>query len=130
MNAVKSRTFFSQWGPPTLMGGIFVVLGVFGFVTASLKPGYSGISDLFHHGAGYVFAAVICLGILLWFTFFCRVRFEETSAVIWYCSIFPVRIHYADINHLTYFYQKYRKKECPAVIYFHLRSGEFLHSYY
>ena len=32
---VKGKTFFSQWGPPTLMGGIFVVLGVFGFVAAA-----------------------------------------------------------------------------------------------
>ena len=118
------KTFFSQWGPPTLFCGMFVLFGVFAFIIASLKPGFSGIFDLFQHGAGYAFLAPIILGIVFGLFFFWRVRFEETYATIYYCTFFPVRIDYAEINRLEYFYQKYKKQEVPAAIHFYLRSGD------
>ena len=117
------KTFFAQWGPPTLLCGMFVALGVFAFIIASLKPGFS-FSDLFRHGSGYAFGAQIILGIVFWLVFFWRVRFEETYATIYYCTFFPVRIDYAEINRLEYFYQKYKKQEVPAAIHFYLRSGK------
>ena len=103
------KSFFSHWGPPTLLCGVFVGLGV----TALLWR-----QDLFG------FAILSGLGVLLWLFFFQRVRFEETYATIYYCTFFPVRIDYAEINRLKYFYQKYKKQEIPAVIYFHLHSGK------
>ena len=121
----KSRkTFFSQWGPPTLLCGMVVLFGVFAFIIAILKPGFSGISELFRHGAGYAFLVPILLGIVFWFSFFWRVRFEEHYAVIYYCTLFPVRIDYAEINRLAYFYRKYKKQEIPVAIHFYLRSGK------
>ena len=117
------KTFFAQWGPPTLLCGMFVAFGVFAFIIASLKPGFS-FSDLFRHGSGYAFGAPIILGIVFWLVFFWRVRFEETYATIYYCTFFPVRIDYAEINRLEYFYQKYKKQEVPAAIHFYLRSGK------
>ena len=118
------KTFFSQWGPPTLLCGMFVLFGVFAFIIASLKPGFSGIFDLFQHGAGYAFLAPIILGIVFWLFFFWRVRFEETYATIYYCTFFPVRINYAEINRLVYFHKRYKKQEVPAAIHFYLRSGK------
>ena len=118
------KTFFSQWGPPTLLCGMFVLFGVFAFIIASLKPGFSGIFDLFQHGAGYAFLAPIILGIVFWLFFFWQVRFEETYATIYYCTFFPVRIDYAEANRLAYFYKKYKKQEVPAAIHFYLRSGK------
>ena len=117
------KTFFSQWGPPTLLCGMFVLFGVFAFIIASLKPGFS-FSDLFRHGSGYAFGAPIILGIVLGLFFFWRVRFEETYATIYYCTFFPVRIDYAEIYRLEYFYQKYKKQEVPAAIHFYLHSGK------
>ena len=119
----SSRTFYSQWGPPTLLGGLFVVLGFSAFIIAALKPGFSGFSDLFQHGAGYAFLTLIALGIIFWLCFFCRVRFEKNHATIYYCGCFPVRINYADVIHLAYSYGKYKKQEVPAAIHFYLRSG-------
>ena len=120
----KCNTFFSQWGPPTLLCGMFVVLGISVFINAILKPGFSGISDLFRHGIGDAFLALIVLGIVFWLFFFWRVRFEKTYAVIYYCAFFPVRIDYAEINRLSYFYKKYKNQEVPAAIHFYLRSGK------
>ncbi|MBR4884298.1 MAG: hypothetical protein IKZ33_03180, partial [Lentisphaeria bacterium] len=123
-NATKSsRTFYSQWGPPTLLGGMFVVLGFSAFIIAALKPGFSGFSDLFQHGAGFAFLAPVALGIIFWLCFFWRVRFEKNHATIYYCGCFPVRINYADVVHLAYSYGKYKKQEVPAAIHFYLRSG-------
>ena len=119
-----SKTFYSHWGPPTLVCGIPVLCGISAFITASFKPGFSGFGDLFRHGAGYGFLAPILLGIVFGFFFFWRVRFEEHYAVIYYCAFFPVRIDYAEINRLAYFYQKYKKQKVPATIYFYLRSGK------
>ena len=85
----SGKTFYSQWGPPTLLCGMFVLLGVFAFITAAFKPVFSGISDLFRHGAGYGACAPIILGILLWLFLFRRVRFEETYAVIYYGILSP-----------------------------------------
>ena len=118
------KTFYSQWGPPTLLGGMLVLFGVFAFIISSLKPGFSGIFDLFRHGAGYAFCAPILSGIMFWLFFFWRVRFEESYATIYYCIFFPVRIDYAEINRLAYFYQKYKKQEVPAAIHFYLHSGK------
>ena len=103
------KTFFAHWGPPTLVCGVFVVLSV----TALLWR-----QDLFG------FAILSGLGVLFWLFFFWRVRFEETYATIYYCTFFPVRIDYAEINRLAYFYQKYKKQEVPAAIHFYLHSGK------
>ena len=116
------KTFFAQ-GPPMFLCGMFVAFGVFAFIIASLKPGFS-FSDLFRHGSCYAFGAPIILGIVFWLVFFWRVRFEETYATIYYCTFFPVRIDYAEINRLKYFYKKYKKQEVPAAIHFYLRSGK------
>ena len=77
------KTFFSQWGPPTLLCGMFVLFGVSAFVIAALKPGFSGIAELFRHGAGYAFCAPVTLGILSFLFFFWRVRIEDTYATIY-----------------------------------------------
>ena len=104
--AKSSRTFYSQWGPPVLLCGMFVVLGFSAFIIAALKPGFSGFSDLFQHGAGFAFLAPIALGIIFWLCFFWRVRFEKNHATIYYCGCFPVRINYADVIRLAYSYGK------------------------
>ena len=116
--------FFSQWGPPALLCGMFVIFGIFAFIIAALKPEFSGISDWFRHGAGYAFLTPIILGIVFWLSFFWRVRFEETYTVIYYCTFFPVRIDYAEVNRLAYFYKKFKKQEVPAAVHFYLRSGK------
>ena len=103
------KTFFAHWGPTTLVCGVFVGLGV----TALLWR-----QDLFG------FAILSGLGVLWGLFFFWRVRFEETYATIYYCTFFPVRIDYAEINRLAYFYQKYKKQEVPAAIHFYLHSGK------
>ena len=118
------KIYFSQWGPPTFLCGMLVLFGVSAFVIAALKPGFSGIAELFRHGAGYAFCAPGILGILFFPFFFWRVRIEDTYATIYYCTFFSVRINYAEINRLAYFHQRYKKQEVPVAIHFYLRSGE------
>ena len=85
-----------------------------------MKTGDPGsFFTLFRNGVGYLFIPAA----LVWCFFFWRVRFEENSAAIYYCPFFPVRIYYAEITRLTFFYQKHKNQEVPVVIYFHLRSG-------
>ena len=74
-------------------------------------------------GQIFGFALTIILGIALWLCFCWRIRFERDYATIYYCTIFPVRINYAEIISLSYFQKKNKKQEVPAVIYFHLSSG-------
>ena len=115
----ESKTFFSQMGPPTLLGGMFVLLGLGLFSITLWEKGFSGLQK----GQIFGFALTIILGIALWLCFCWRIRFERDYATIYYCTIFPVRINYAEIIRLSYFHQKHKKQEVPAVIYFHLSSG-------
>ena len=115
----ESKTFFSQMGPPTLLGGMFVLLGLGLFSITLWEKGFSGLQK----GQIFGFALTIILGIALWLCFCWRIRFERDYATIYYCTIFPVRINYAEIIRLSYFHQKHKKQEVPTVIYFHLSSG-------
>lgn len=106
------KTFFSQWGwgPPTFICGMLVVLGIYAL--------------LFRHGAGFGCTAPIILGILLWFCFFCRIRFEQNYAVLYYCTIFPVKVDYSQIVCAKYFCREYKKISVPVSIVFYLDSGK------
>lgn len=121
---IKKLTFFSQWGPITVLAGLPITIGIFAFIIAALKPGYSGIVNLFQQGVGYGFAAPIVLGILFGFIFCWRVRFEESYATMYYCTFFPVRINYDEINYVTHSNHNYKHNEIPVMIHFHLHSGE------
>ena len=57
----ESKTFFSQMGPPTLLGGMFVLLGLGLFSITLWEKGFSGLQK----GQIFGFALTIILGIAL-----------------------------------------------------------------
>ena len=125
MNTRKKsgKTIFSHLGPSILTGGMLSILGIANFFIAALKPGCTGIAELFQHGVGFASCLLILLGVIFGCVFLWRVRFEETYATLYYCCFFPVRIKYSEVVHLEYFNQKYKKQNVPAAIYIHLSSG-------
>lgn len=110
----ECKTFFSRWLPPTIFSGMFFALGVVGFVDLNSRGDPTALHLLLS------FAAIV---FIFWQIFFWRVRFERDFAVIWYCTVFPSRIDYAEVSGMRC---RYGSAKCPGVltgIEFRLKDG-------
>ena len=112
----ECKTFFSQWLPPAIFTGAFIMFGAVGFVIRNARGDAVGAL------LSLLISAAISL--LLSLVFSWRVRFEPNFAVIWYCVIFPSRIDYAEVSGMRRLYGDAKRPGVPTVIEFQLRDGE------
>lgn len=110
----ECKTFFSRWLPPTIFSGVFFALGVVGFVDLSARGDPAGLPLLLGFAA---------MALVIWLFFFWRVRFERDSAVIWYCTIFPSRIDYADVTGMRCLHNDVRRPGVLIEVEFQLKDG-------
>ena len=111
----ECKTFFSRWLPPTIFSGVFFALGVVGFADLNSRGDPTALHLLLS------FAAIV---FIFWQIFFWRVRFERDSAVIWYCTVFPSRIDYAEVSGMRRLFCDAKHPGVPSHVEFFLKNGK------
>ncbi len=119
-----SKTFFSQWGPFAILCGVFFAVSILLLIAAPSKPGFPGFAAVFQRGDGFFLLIPAGTGILLWLFFSRRIRFEPHYAVIYYCTVFPVRIDYAEVTGMIFRGRQPKYPDAPAAVFFQLGSGK------
>lgn len=107
----ECKTFYSQMFLPAVISGLLVVP----CVLAYLLRGNSTLPPLL---------AVAAIDVFFWLFFFWRVRFERDFAVIWYCTIFPSRIDYAEVSDMRRLFCNAKCPEVPSHVEFFLKNGK------
>ena len=97
-----SKTFFSQWGFPAILCGFFFASSIILLIDAPSKSGFPGFAAFFQRGDGYFLLIPAGAGILFWLLFSWRIRFEPHYAVIYYCTVFSVRINYEEVTGMSF----------------------------
>ena len=110
----ECKTFFSQWGPPTVFFGLFIAFGL-GACLIDLCYNKS-----FQNGLLIIPAVSCCL----WLIFFHRIRFERDRVTFYYFGFIPSRIDYEDVAGMGYFFQDTKHPEVPTGVMFQLKSGK------
>ena len=111
----ECKTFFSRWLPPTIFSGMFFALGVVGFADLNSRGDPTALHLLLS------FAAIV---FIFWQIFFWRVRFERDFAVIWYCTVFPSRIDYAEVSGMRRLFCDAKHPGVPSHVEFFLKNGK------
>ena len=110
----ECKTFFSRWLPQTIFSGVFFTLGVVGFADLNARGDSAALPMLLS------FAAI---AFIFWLIFFWRVRFERDFAVIWYCTVFPSRIDYAEVSDMRRLFCDAKHPGVPSHVEFFLKNG-------
>ncbi len=107
----ECKTFYSQMILPAVISGLLAIPCVLSVLLSLMKSDSALPLLLIFAGADAFF----------WLFFFCRVRFERDFAVIWYCTVFPSRIDYAEVSGMQCLYT--RHPGVPSFIEFRLKNG-------
>lgn len=107
----ECKTFYSQLILPAVLSGLLAIPCVLSVLLLLTKSDSALPLLLIFAGADAFF----------WLFFFCRVRFERDFAVIWYCTVFPSRIDYAEVSGMQCLY--IRRPGTPSFIEFRLKNG-------
>ena len=111
----ECKTFISALILPAFFCTVLTTLGVVGFLDLNARGDSAALPLLL----GFAAADVLFLLFFFW-----RVRFERDFAVIWYCTVFPSRIDYAEVSGMRRLFCDAKHPGVPSHIEFLLKNGK------